>query len=522
MTSRPIRRIVIVGGGTAGWMSAALLSKSVGTQNFDITLIESEDIGTVGVGEATIPPIITFNEVLGLDEDEFIRETQATFKLGIEFVDWRKTGSQYFHPFGVYGQDMDGIGFQSYWLRLAAMGGNPDFGRFNVETMAARDNLFGRTPKNDTSGLPRVNYAFQFDAALYATYLRRYAERRGVVRREGMIVTVDQNPENGFVTALHLKDGGVVEGDMFIDCSGFRGLLIEQTLKSGYEDWSQWLPCNRAAAVPCERAVVAKPGGGEMPAQITPYTRATAREAGWQWRIPLQHRTGNGYVFCSDHISDDEACEKLLSRLDAKPLKDPKILRFVTGHRKKVWNKNVLALGLASGFLEPLESTSIHLVQACLTRFISMMPRREFNPVVTGEYNRLVVAEYTNVKDFLIAHYKITEREDTPFWKRCRQMDIPDSLKTRLDVFLSQGHANTALTELFKESSWFAVLLGQGLSPRDYNPVADAVSTDELKIRMSRIRTQIQDRVAKLPAHDAFIAARCAASDTGLVRATTA
>ncbi len=511
MTPRPVRRIVIVGGGTAGWMSAALLSKSLGTQNFDITLVESEDIGTVGVGEATIPPIITFNEVLGIDEDEFVRETQATFKLGIDFVDWRAPGSRYFHPFGVFGQNMDGIGFESYWLRLAGMGGNPDFGRFNVETMAARDNLFGRTAPNDTSGLPRVNYAFQFDAALYAAYLRRYAEKRGVVRREGTIVSVDQDPQTGFVTAVRLKDDRIVEGDLFIDCSGFRGLLIEQTLQSGYEDWSRWLPCNRAAAVPCERPMVAKPGGGEMPAPITPYTRSTAREAGWQWRIPLQHRTGNGYVYCSDYLSDDEACEKLLSRLDGKPLKDPKVLRFVTGHRKKVWNKNVLALGLASGFLEPLESTSIHLVQACLTRFISMMPRKEFNPVVIDEYNRYAVSEYVNVKDFLIAHYKITEREDTPFWARCRHMDIPDSLKARLEVFASQGHANVMQTELFKDTSWFAVLAGQGLIPRDYNPVADAISVDDLKVRLSRIRTQILDRVGKLPSHDAYIAARCAA-----------
>jgi tryptophan halogenase len=506
-----LRRIVIVGGGTAGWMTAALLSKSLGTVNFDITLIESEEIGTVGVGEATIPPIITFNDVLGLDEDEFVRETQATFKLGIDFVNWRLPGTRYFHPFGVYGQDMDGIGFQNYWLRHAMAGGNPDFGRFNVETMAARENKFGRTPKTDTSGLPRLNYAFQFDAALYAAFLRRYSEKRGVVRREGMIVNVDQHPETGFVTTLTLKDGTTIAGDLFIDCSGFRGLLIEQTLKSGYEDWSRWLPCNRAAAVPCERAVIAKSGGGDVPAPITPYTRVTAQEAGWQWRIPLQHRTGNGYVFCSDYMSEDEACEKVLSRLDGKPLKDPKVLRFVAGHRKKVWNKNVLALGLASGFLEPLESTSIHLVQACLTRFISMMPRREFNPVVIDEFNRLAVAEYVNVKDFLIAHYKITEREDTPFWAHCRNMDIPDSLKARLEVFGSQGHANVALPELFKEGSWFAVLLGQGLAPRDYNPVADYISMDELKMRLSRIRTQIQDRVDRLPLHDAYIAANCAA-----------
>jgi tryptophan halogenase len=517
---RKIHRIVIVGGGTAGWMSAALLSKSLGVHNYDITLVESAEIGTVGVGEATIPPIMDYNRFLGLDEDQFIRETQATFKLGIDFVDWRKPGSRYFHPFGTFGSDMDGVGFMNYWLRWQRAGGNADFGRFNVETLAARENRFGRTPPNDTSGLPAVNYAFHFDAALYAGFLRRYAEKLGVKRQEGMIVKVDQHPETGFVTGVQLKSGMRIEGDLFIDCSGFRGLLIEETLKTGYEDWSQWLPCNRAAAVPCERATVAKAGGGDMPAPITPYTRSTAREAGWQWRIPLQHRTGNGYVFCSDYISEDEACEKLLSRLDGKPLKDPKVLRFVTGHRRKVWNKNVLALGLASGFLEPLESTSIHLVQVCLTKFMGMIPRNEFNPAVTEDYNRRMVAEYVNVKDFLIAHYKITERADTPFWERCRTMDIPDSLKARLEVFASQGHGSVTPSELFKEASWFAVLAGQGLSPRDYNPVADFISEDELKLRLSRIRTLIQGRVDRLPAHDAFIAENCAAvSDVAMVAA---
>ena len=498
--NKPVRNYVIVGGGTAGWMAAAMLSRTLGTQVFTITLVESEEIGTVGVGEATIPPIQMFNDVLGLDEDEFIRETNATFKLGIDFVNWRQVGSRYFHPFGVYGTDMDGIGFNSFWLRMARAGGNADFGRFNAETMAARDNKFSRT-KADTSALPKINYAFQFDAAQYAAFLRRYSEKRGVVRVEGKITQVNQDAESGFITSVETDDGRVIAGDMFIDCSGFRGLLIEQTLKSGYEDWSQWLPCNRAAAVPCERA----------PGPITPYTRSTSQEAGWQWRIPLQHRTGNGYVFCNDFISEDEACEKLLTRLDAKPLKDPKVLRFVTGHRKQVWNKNVVALGLASGFLEPLESTSIHLVQSCLTRFIAMMPRSEFNPSVIAEYNRIVVADYVNVKDFLIAHYKVTEREDTPFWKQCKYMDIPDSLKARLDIFASQGHANTGMTELFKEGSWFAVLLGQGMVPRDYSPVADVITDDDLKMRLSRIRTNITSRVDGMPGHDAFIAKTCAA-----------
>ncbi len=303
------------------------------------------------------------------------------------------------------------------------------------------------------------------------------------------------------MTAVRTEDGRAISGDMFIDCSGFRGLLIEQTLRSGYEDWSEWLPCDRAAAVPCERT----------DGPLKPYTTSTSREAGWQWRIPLQHRTGNGYVYCSDFISDDEACAKLLSRLDGKPMKDPKLLRFKTGVRKRIWNKNVVALGLASGFLEPLESTSIHLVQSCLTRLVAMMPKREFAPAVIDEYNRSAVANYANTKDFLIAHYKVTEREDTPFWKRCKHMSIPDSLQARLDIFASQGHANVAIPELFREASWFAVLMGQGLTPRDYNPVADVISDDELKLRLSRIRTGITDRVNDLPTQEAFIARHCAA-----------
>ncbi len=490
-----IRRIVIVGGGTGGWMAAALMSKSLGTQNFDITLVESEEIGTVGVGEATIPPILTFNDVLGINEDEFIRETNGTIKLGLEFINWKNIGETYFHPFGVYGADMDGASFHHFWLRLRKMGGNPDFGRFNAETMAARESRFGRTVANEPAGQPKVNYAYQFDATLYAAFLRRYAEARGVVRQEGRIVKVNQDAESGFITSVDLDKGMTVAGDFFIDCSGFRGLLIEETLKSGYEDWTQWLPCNRAAAVPCER----------VPGPITPFTRLTAQEAGWQWRIPLQHRTGNGYVFSNAFISEDEACEKLMTRLDGKALKDPKVLRFVTGHRRKVWNKNVVALGLASGFLEPLESTSIHLIQACLTRLLGMMPRTGFNNAVIDEYNRLVVAEYVNVKDFLIAHYKITEREDTPFWKHCRHMDIPDSLKTRLEVFASQGNPMVMPAELFKEASWFAVLTGQGFKARDYNPIADYISEDELKLRMSRLRTLIADRVNGLPLHNDFL-----------------
>ena len=500
-TPKLIRKIVIVGGGTAGWMTGAALSKILGTQLYDIILVESEEIGTVGVGEATIPMIILFNDILNLNENDFVRETNATFKLGIDFVDWRNLGTRYFHHFGTLGTDMDGILFGHYWQRMVAMGGSPDYGRFNAETMAARDNRFGRT-HGDTSGLPRINYAFQFDASLYAAFLRRYAEARGLVRQEGKIVKVNQNALSGHVESVQLDDGRLVDGDLFIDCSGFRGLLIEQTLNSGYDDWSEWLPCDRAAAVPTE-----KPDG-----PITPYTRSTAREAGWQWRIPLQHRTGNGYVFCSEFISEDEAVSKLLTRLDGKPLKDPKVLRFVTGHRRKMWNKNVLAFGLASGFLEPLESTSIHLVQIAIAKLLGYFPKEGFVDSVIDQYNREMLAEYNNVKDFLIAHYHVTEREDTPFWKRNKYMAIPDSLKERLDIFSRTGQAAVQQTELFKETSWFAVLYGQGLVPKAWHPVADVISEDDLKLRLAKIRTNVQDRVSGLGSHDAFIAKNCAAN----------
>jgi len=498
----PIRRIVIVGGGTAGWMSAALMSRSLGTQAYDITLVESEEIGTVGVGEATIPQILLYNDYLKIPEDEFVRETHATFKLGIEFVDWRRPGATYFHPFGVLGKEMDGIAFPHFWLRMLALGGHDDMGRFNPETLAARAGRFSHPVRGETPPAVKVNYAYQFDASLYAAYLRRYAEGRGVVRQEGRIVQVDQDSRNGYITGVRLDDGRVIGGDFFLDCSGFRGLLIEQTLKSGYEDWSRWLPCDRAAAVPCEKASL--PDGS--PAPTTPYTRATAREAGWQWRIPLQHRTGNGYVFCSQYMGEDEACEKLLSRLDGKALRDPKVLRFTTGHRRRMWDKNVVALGLASGFLEPLESTSIHLVQSGLAKLLAVFPKMGIEPSVVEHYNRDMLAEYVNVKDFLIAHYKVTERDDTPFWDYCRTMAVPDSLKSRLDMFQATAFSASTVTELFKEQSWFSVLWGQGMRPRNHHPMADVISEDELRVRLTEIRTAIQAHVDGMPSHDAFIA----------------
>ena len=365
MGEQTIKNIVIVGGGTAGWMAAAAISKTVGCQTVNVTLVESEEIGTVGVGEATIPMISLFNNVLGLDENEFVRETNGTFKLGIEFVDWRKPGHSYFHPFGLLGVDMDGISFMHYWLRWKKAGGNLDYAKFNAETEAAAALKFMRT--NHESGpmlMPKINYAFQFDAGLYAAFLRRYSEKRGVERKEGKIVDIKQDATTGHIDCVVLQNGETIRGDFFIDCSGFRGLLIEQVLQAGYHDWSHWLPVNRAVAVPCESA-----------GKLLPYTRSTAREFGWQWRIPLQHRTGNGYVYCDQYISDDEAASQLLAHLDGRAQSEPKTLRFLTGMRKKCWIKNCLAIGLAGGFLEPLESTSIHLTQVAISKLLAMFPR---------------------------------------------------------------------------------------------------------------------------------------------------
>jgi tryptophan 7-halogenase len=494
-----VKNIVIVGGGTAGWMAAACFAKALNTHAYTITLVESEEIGTVGVGEATIPAISQFNDFLGINENEFVRETNGTFKLGIEFVDWQRKGKAYFHPFGLYGFDLAGFTFPHYYFRhyLSRGGGDIDIGRYNGETEAAMQGRFGRVKVE--AGKPTVNYAYHFDASLYARFLRGYSEQRGVVRREGKITKVHQNPDSGYITAVQMADGGHVEGDLFIDCSGFRGLLIEETLGTGYTDWSHWLPMNRAAAVPCERTEI-----------LTPYTRATAREAGWQWRIPLQHRTGNGYVFCNEYISEDEAAQTLLSRLDGKALADPKILRFVTGRRNKAWSKNVVALGLASGFLEPLESTSIHLVQSGAFKFLALFPRHGFNPHIVAEYNRQVELDYENIKDFIIAHYKVTERDDTPFWRHVQQMSIPDSLQARFDVFRKTSQTLAREPELFREVSWVAILTGQGLIPEDYHPAADALDDDDLRLQLGRWRTAVLDRVKGLPLHEDYIRSHCA------------
>ncbi|UZJ44480.1 tryptophan 7-halogenase [Marinimicrobium sp. C6131] len=495
-----IRKVLIVGGGTAGWMAAAAMARVLKNQYCDIQLVESDSIGTVGVGEATIPQIQLFNQMLGLDENEFIRRTQGTFKLGIQFVNWGHIGERYLHAFGEVGKDMEGVQFYHYWLKLFQAGEAPNIDAYTLNCQAAEQGRFMRPVDAGNSPLSRIAYAFHFDAARYAMFLRDYATERGVRRREGKIEQVSLRPDDGFIQSITLDDGETLEADLFIDCSGFRGLLVEQALKTGYEEWTRWLPCDRAVAVPC--AKVADP---------VPYTRSTAHSAGWQWRIPLQHRTGNGHVYCSQFISDDEAADTLLKHLDGEPLADPKFIRFTTGKRLKFWNKNCVALGLASGFMEPLESTSIHLVQSGIAKLMSLFPNRNFDQEDIDEYNRQVDFEYTRIRDFLIAHYHITQRDDSEFWNYCRTMDIPETLKQKMNHYRKNGRIFRTNEELFNETSWLEVMHGQGLKAEGYHPIVDTLSKDEIARRLESIRSVINKSVEYMPMHSEFIAKHCAA-----------
>jgi tryptophan halogenase len=492
-----VRRIAIVGGGTAGWMTAAAFAKLLAPSGIAIDLIESDAIGTVGVGEATIPQLLNFNAMLELDESDFVHATNATYKLGIEFVDWVRPGHRYFHPFGSYGLPMLGIEFQHFWLKCRHLGSNAPIDDYAIAAVAAHSGRFIH-PQLDQprSPLSKLSYAFQFDASLYAQYLRRFAEARGVVRVEGRITGAEREP-SGLVAAVRLEDGRRVAADLFIDCSGFRGLLIEQELHAGYVDWSTWLPCDRAVAVACER--VGAP---------TPFTRATARAAGWQWRIPLQHRTGNGYVYASDCLSDDEAAATLLANLDAPAVGEPRSLRFTAGPRRKAWIGNVVALGLAGGFLEPLESTSIHLVQSGIARLLTLFPTRAFDAPEIDEYNRQTAREYEDIRDFLMLHYIATERRDSLFWIRWRDMAIPPGLQRKLDLYRANGRIVREKDELFTETSWFAVMAGQGVEARGYHPVADMIGADETMRRMDDIRAANRRAVSIMPAHQDFLEGR--------------
>jgi tryptophan halogenase len=497
--SEPLKHIVIVGGGTAGWMTAAALSKALDSR-CSIRLIESDEIGIVGVGEATIPQIKLYNKLLELDEDDFVRKTQGTFKLGVEFVDWSGIGDRYIHGFGTLGHDRGFVPFHHYWLKQFQRGKAAPLGAYSINTAAAHVNKFMRTGDLGNSPLSNIAYAYQFDAGLYARYLRAYAEKRGVVRTEGKIVGVQQRGTDGFIESVKLESGEVIDGELFIDCSGFRGLLIEQTLKTGYEDWSHWLICDRALAVPCEN--VHEP---------TPYTRATARSAGWQWRIPLQHRMGNGYVYSSRYISDDEAAATLLANLEGPALADPRPLRFVTGMRKKFWNKNVVAIGLSSGFMEPIESTSIHLIQSAIARLISFFPERDFDETLIARFNRQSQFEYERIRDFLILHYHATTRDDTPFWNYCRTMSVPDSLRENMELFRQSGRFYRESDELFAVTSWVQVMIGQRVTPRAYHPLVDQLSDGDIADFVDGMQKLMQRCVDAMPSHAEFIARNCAA-----------
>lgn len=492
MTARPIQSITIVGGGTAGWMTAAMLSKLFAGR-YAICLVESDEIGIIGVGEATIPAIRTFNELLGINDVDMLKATKGTFKLGIEFVDWREKGHSYIHGFGKIGVDRLWLRPHQFWLKMHPRGGCRDFDHYAINVVAARANRFsdGRGPKP----ISDIDFAYHFDAALYGQFLRRHAEERGVRRIEGRITDVRQNSQSGYIESVRLADGVEVGGDLFIDCSGQRGLLINQTLGVGFEDWSRWLPCDRALAVPCEGVT-----------SLTPYTRSTAREAGWQWRIPLQHRIGNGHVYSSSYTNDQAATDVLMGHLDGRPLADPKPVRFTPGKRVKAWDKNVIAVGLASGFLEPLESTSIHLIQTGILRMVSLFPDLGFDLAVVAEYNSQTDTEYTDVRDFIIAHYKVTNREDTPFWAYCKHMEVPDSLQSRLDLFKSSARFfKRNEIELFREESWVQVLIGQGIDAR-YDPNVDLISDADATAFLKDIEEVIADAVRRLPSHDDVIA----------------
>jgi tryptophan 7-halogenase len=497
-TDRRIRSIVIVGGGSAGWMTAAALSNSL-TQGCAITLIESEEIGTVGVGEATIPPIKIFNETLGIDEREFVKATQGSFKLGIQFVDWAKLGHRYFHPFGTYGRPFDMVPVHQHWAHARERGLDIDLDDLCMAWAAAKTGKFAQPSPDPRNVLSTFDYAYHFDAGLYAAFLRKYSEARGVTRLEGKVASVQQNGESGFVESVAMADGRVCAADLFIDCSGFRGLLIEGALKTGYEEWTRWLPCDRAMAVPCASTP-----------DFIPYTRSTARTAGWQWRIPLQHRTGNGYVYSSLHISDDDVATTLLASLDGKALGDPRPLRFVTGRRTKSWNKNVIAVGLSSGFMEPLESTSIHLIQANISKILAFFPDRDFDPLVTDEFNRVAAGETERIRDFLILHYKLTQRDDSELWRYCANMAIPDTLQMKIDHFRRYGRLISREMDLFGNASWTAVHVGQLNMPEAVDPLLDFRDVDGAAW-LHKLRAAMAAGAEQMPTHQRYIDQHCKA-----------
>jgi len=494
----PIRKVVIAGGGTAGWMTAAWFSKILGDDLEDIVLIESEEIGTVGVGEATTPYIQIFNRTLGINEDEFVRYTQGTFKLGIEFVNWGRLGHTYHHAFGKYGRDFGSMPFHTVWLRHALANPDDRLEDYSLAALASLRNKFMR-PVGANSPLAELAYAFQFDASLYARFLRNLSERHGVKRVEGKIRKVVLK-DDGFIGGLLLDDERFYEGDLFIDCTGFRALLLGEALGIGYVDWSHWLPANRAIAMPTERQ-----GGA------APFTRSTAHESGWQWRIPLQHRDGNGMVFSNAFVSEDAALTQLMENLPGRALAAPRHIQFTTGRRERFWHKNCVAIGLSAGFLEPLESTSIMLIQNGIVRLQYLFPDKDFDRADIDTYNRDMVREYEEIRDFLILHYHVGERDDSEFWRYCRNMPVPDALAHRLDLFRSRGRIPVDRAEQFRVPSWFAVMYGQGLRPKAPDPLSLSIDASRLERWLGDTRATIETCCGVMPSHDQFIAENCKA-----------
>jgi tryptophan 7-halogenase len=482
MNAQKVKKVVIAGGGTAGWCSAAALSKFLGPL-IDITLVESEDVGIIGVGEATIPTVRSFHQFLELDEDEFLRATNATFKLGIAFENWAHDGDRYIHSFGEIGESNWVAPFHNLWLQARAEGYGGELGDYCLELKAAEAGKFAR------GGKSRLNYAYHFDAVLYGQFLRRFSEKNGVKRIEGRIRSVDQDSESGDIKSLTLESGAVIEGDLFIDCTGFHGLLIEKALQTGYDDWSHWLPTDRACAVQTQSA-----------GTIMPYTRAIAHEAGWRWRIPLQNRVGNGLVYSSAHMTDDKARERLLETLDAPTLNEPRLIRYQTGRRKKMWHKNCVAIGLSSGFIEPLESTSIHLFQMAATRLIQNFPFEGINEGLINRYNALTIHETERVRDFVILHYRLNQRDES-FWRERAEMSIPDTLRERIDLFSENAIAYQGGGDLFRVDSWVQVMMGQGVEPKSWHQMARAFPRDMLQRGFGSMKADIAAKLATMPSH---------------------
>ncbi|MBU0913563.1 MAG: tryptophan 7-halogenase [Gammaproteobacteria bacterium] len=489
-----VKKVVIAGGGTAGWVAAAALSKRL-KGLIEVVLIESEEIGTVGVGESTVPPVQLFHNLLGIDEQDFMKATDATFKLAISFENWGQTGDHYFHPFGVTGKGSFLTDFQHYYLHGLTQGVDAPFGDYCYELQAAKQHKFGKTNKST------INYAYHLDAGRYARFLRKFSEDLGAVRIEGKIAQVQQHV-NGDIRSLVLESGQEITGDLFIDCTGFRALLIEQTLKTGYDRWDHWLPCNKAVVVQTE-----------LGPTMHPYTRAIAHDSGWQWKIPLQHRTGNGLVYASDYLSDEKAKQRLLEGLEAPALFEPRVLSYQTGRRKKLWNKNCVAIGLSSGFIEPLESTSIFLFMSGIIRLLRLFPFNGVTPALTEEYNQQSITEVEKIRDFIILHYHQTERTDSPFWNYCRTMTIPDTLAHRMELFKESAHAFQTGDEMFRLESWSHVMLGQRLQPNSYHQLVAGLGQGELSRHLQNIRETINAAVDRLPSHRDFLRQYCPAAD---------